>query len=66
MASTSMGRRCPYLHRGTATSLGVGFDWVANNADLNGNGFELRNNTIENHRARRMLIKGSNGACASA
>ena len=41
----------------------VGFDWVANNADLNGNGFELRNNTIANHRARGMLIKASNGAC---
>jgi hypothetical protein len=39
----------------------VDFDWVANNADRNGNGFVLRNNTIENHRARGMLIKASDG-----
>ena len=47
----------------TALPLDVGFDWVTNNADQNGNGFELRNNTIANHRARGMLIKASNGAC---
>ena len=36
---------------------GVGFDWVAFNADKGSAGFELINNTIRNHRARGMLIK---------
>jgi hypothetical protein len=39
----------------------VGFDWVMNNADRNGNGFVLRNNSIHDHRARGMLIKASRG-----
>ena len=37
------------------------FDFVMNNADRNGNGFILRNNTIRDHRARGMLIKASDG-----
>lgn len=40
---------------------GVGFDFVAANADAVGAGFALRNNVIRNHRARGMLIKGSHG-----
>ena len=40
---------------------GVGFDFVAANANGVGAGFVLRNNTVRNHRARGMLIKGSHG-----
>ena len=43
---------------------GVGFDWVAFNADKGSAGFELINNTIRNHRARGMLIKASDGVVA--
>lgn len=39
----------------------VDFDWVMNDADRNGNGFVLVNNTIHDHRARGMLIKASDG-----
>ena len=40
---------------------GLAFDFVAVNADAVGSGFVLRNNTIRNHRARGMLLKGSDG-----
>jgi len=35
---------------------GVAFDWVMNNADRNGNGFILRNNSIHDHRARGVRV----------
>lgn len=37
--------------------LGVGFDFVASNANRTGNNFLITNTTIANHRARGMLIK---------
>jgi hypothetical protein len=39
----------------------LGFDFVAVNADAVGSHYVLRNNTIRNHRARGMLLKGSHG-----
>ena len=40
---------------------GLGFDYIAFNADRSCSGFALRNNTIRNHRARGMLVKASRG-----
>ena len=53
----------PYFALDFKSSLptAIAFDWVMNNADRNGNGFILRNNTIHDHRARGMLIKASSG-----
>jgi len=39
----------------------LGFDWVAFSTTHSSSGFELSNNVIQNHRARGMLIKASNG-----
>lgn len=40
---------------------GAGFDWVLINADAVGAGFVVRDSTIRNHRARGLLLKGSDG-----
>ena len=45
----------------TPLPTGLTFDWILSDASSCGNGFSLRNNTIQNHRARGMLIKASNG-----
>lgn len=37
------------------------FDWVVVNTNAVGAGYSIRNSTIRNHRARGMLLKGSNG-----
>jgi hypothetical protein len=41
--------------------VGTQFDWVAINADGVGAGFSVRDSTISNHRARGMLLKGTDG-----
>ena len=40
---------------------GVGFDWVLTNLDAVGSGYSIRNSVIRNHRARGLLLKGTNG-----
>lgn len=40
---------------------GIAFDWILADVSRAGDGFQLINNTIANHRARGMLIKASDG-----
>ena len=40
---------------------GLGFDFVLVNTDAVGAGYSIRNAVIRNHRARGLLLKGSNG-----
>jgi hypothetical protein len=44
-----------------APPAGAAFDWVIINADAVGRGFAVRDSYIRNHRARGLLIKGSDG-----
>lgn len=46
---------------GAKPPAGLGYDFVAFNQDRSSSPFLLKNNTIQNHRARGMLIKASNG-----
>jgi hypothetical protein len=39
----------------------AGFDYLCSNPSALGSGYVLRNNTIQNHRARGMLLKAHNG-----
>jgi hypothetical protein len=51
------------IRGGAAAALppGLGFDFVASNANAVGSGFLIQGCSISNHRARGMLLKGSHG-----
>jgi hypothetical protein len=49
------------LRGAAALPPGLGFDYVASNANAVGSGFLIQGCSISNHRARGMLLKGSHG-----
>ena len=51
----------PYFEIALDRRLSADFDYLCSNPAALGSGYILRNNTIQNHRARGMLLKAHNG-----